>query len=187
MKNYLLAAMLLSPFLSSAQSVTEVPSLGKGTIQIGLVESVGFNNKSGGFIRTTPYIQYFLSDKWAIQLEGRYDFYGPTSNEVDRYLGAGLTTRYYFLNTKKLSLYGQLGYFYGVRPYYTYEKVALGPAITGLDTKTTYPTQGMLNLGVGAQYSISPRWSINAQVEKNFNKDGNAGWNGTLGVGFRIK
>lgn len=187
MKNYLLAAMLLSPLLSSAQSVTEVPSLSKGTIQIGLVESVGYNNKSGGFIRTSPYAQYFLRDKWAIQVEGRYDFYGPTSNEVDMYLGAGLTTRYYFLNTKKLSLYGQIGYFYGVRPNYTFEKVALGPAITGLETKTTYLTQGMLNLGAGAQYRISPRWSLNAQVEKNFNKDRKAGWNGTLGVGFRIK
>jgi hypothetical protein len=187
MKKCLFTAILVLPFWCSAQSVSEVPLPRDEKIRIGIGQSVGYNNKSGGFLRTTPYAQYALDHKWAFRLEGRYDFYGPSSNDVDMYLGAGLFTRYQFIDTKKWSLYGQVGYFYGVRPSTTYEKVALGPAIDGFERNTVYPAQGMLSLGAGAERKISPRWSINARVEKNFNQNRNAGWNGTIGVDFKIK
>ncbi|MFB9293718.1 autotransporter outer membrane beta-barrel domain-containing protein [Persicitalea jodogahamensis] len=187
MKNYLLAVTLLLPLGVLAQTSIETSNPTQGRIQIGIVESVGYNNKSGGFIRTNPYAQYFIKDNWAIRLEGRHDFYGPVG--VDGYLGAGLSTRFNFLQTNRWLLYGQAGYFYGQYRGFDYKKVAIavGPIIDGLERIPTYSNQGMLSVGVGAQYKIGSRWSINAQVEKNFTKHRSNEFNATLGVGFKIK
>ncbi|MBC3785323.1 porin family protein [Spirosoma utsteinense] len=188
MKNYLLMLSLLFPVYSWAQSRVETPWLNQGQVQVGVGVGAGWGDDVGGYLRATPYAQYFLKDGWALRLEGRYNYNGPDGNQ---YAGAGLLTQYHFLRTKRLSVFGQAGYFYGKADYGLYRTVDLTPTSGRLERYREQFNYGMFNLGVGAQYQLGSRWSINALAEKNVGRKigrfGADSFNTTLGIGFRIK
>ncbi|GAB3256309.1 hypothetical protein GCM10027347_18040 [Larkinella harenae] len=187
MKHYLLVAGLLLPLISQAQATTQ-PDLAQGQVQVGLGVGAGWGNSVGGYLRATPYAQYFLKEGWALRLEGRYNYNG---SDGDNYLGAGLMTQYHFLRTNRFSLYGQAGYFYGRTNYGLYRFVEESPTISRLERYRAELNYGMVNVGLGGQYQLSRRWSINALAEKHFGQQVNRfpadGYSVNLGVGFRIK
>ncbi|WP_247235267.1 hypothetical protein [Telluribacter sp. SYSU D00476] len=176
MKNYLLLVALLLPIYNWAQSPAEAQWAEKGQRQIGIRTGAGVNTRTG-FLRATPYGNYFLTERWALRAEGRYELYGPNGSW---YMGAGLATRYHFLKIYGFSMYAQAGYFYG------FEKERKREFLFSWSKMITERyNYGMLNLGVGAQYRLGSRWFINGQVEKNISRFDNS--NVTLGVGFRIR
>jgi hypothetical protein len=188
MKKYVIWAALLFPMAGWSQSTVKTPWLERGQVQVGLGASAGYGNWTGGYLRATPYAQYFLKDNWAIRLEGRYNYNGPGGNQ---YIGAGLLTQYHFLRTTKLSMFGQAGYFQGQTSYGQYRSIEESPNVSRLERYRNRLNYGMLNVGLGAQYQISNRWSINALAEKNFGERVSRfpadGHNFNLGIGFRIK
>jgi hypothetical protein len=188
MKNYLLVVSLLFPVCSWAQSGIEIPRLKQGQVQVGVGVGAGWGSNVGGFLRATPYAQYFLKDGWALRAEGRYNYNGPGG---DQYIGAGLATQYHFLRTTRFSAFAQAGYFYGKADYGLYRTVDITPTSGRLERYREQFNYGMFNLGLGVQYQLGSRWSINALAEKNMGqKVGRIGadsYNTTLGIGFRIK
>jgi len=190
MKNYFLLASLLLPACSWAQSAVETTWLSQGQVQVGVGIGVGagIGGSVKGYLRGTTYAQYFLKDGWALRAEGRYNYNGPDGNQ---YAGAGLLTQYHFLRTNRFSAFAQLGYFYGKADYSLYRMVDETPTSGRLERYREQFNYGMLNLGLGAQYQLGSRWSINALVEKNFGQKvgrfGADNYDATLGVGFRIK
>lgn len=188
MKNYLLLVSLLFPVCSWAQLEVETPWLNQGQVQVGVGVGTGWGSTVGGYLRATPYAQYFLKDGWALRAEGRYNYNGPDGNQ---YVGAGLTTQYHFLRTKRFSAFAQVGYFYGKADYGLYRMVDQTPTSGRLERYREQFNYGMFNLGLGAQYRLGSRWSINALAEKNTGQKvgrfGADSYNSTLGIGFRIK
>ncbi|MCC5613450.1 transporter [Nostoc sp. CHAB 5834] len=165
-----------------------MPRLKQGQVQVGIGVGAGWGDDVGGFLRATPYTQYFLRDGWALRLEGRYNYNGPDGNQ---YAGAGLLTQYHFLRAKRLSVFGQAGYFYGKADYNRYDFIEEAPASYRLVSYREQFRYGMFNVGIGAQYQLGSRWSINALAEKNIGRKidrfGADGYNTTIGIGFRIK
>lgn len=190
MKTYLLLVIFLIPVYGRAQSSISMSGLDQGQLQIGVGVGAGSGSSvgGGGYVRATPYAQYFLKDGLALRLEGRYTNNGRDGN---RYLGAGLSTQYHFLRTKRFSAYAQAGYFYGRSDYRLYRILDQTPTSAQLERYREHFNYGMLNTALGAQYQLGPRWSIIALVEKNFGQEvGRIGadrHNFTLGVNFRIK
>ncbi|GAB3507428.1 hypothetical protein GCM10027341_41990 [Spirosoma knui] len=188
MKNYFLLASLLFPASSWAQSALETPWFNQGQVQVGIGVGAGWGDRVGGYLRATPYTQYFLKNGWALRVEGRYNYNGP---EGSQYVGAGLLTQYHFLKTNKFSAFGQLGYFYGKANYGYYQAIETSPTSSSLVRRRGELNYGMLNLGLGAQYQLGARWSINALAEKNMGDHigrlGADSFNTTVGIGFRLK
>ncbi len=190
MKTYLLLVSLLIPVCGRAQSPMKTTGLDQGQFQIGVGVGAGWGSSvgGGGYIRATPYTQYFLKDGLALRLEGRYTNNGHDGN---RYLGAGLSTQYHFLRTSRLSVFAQAGYFYGRSDYRLYRIVDQTSTSAQLEKYREHFNYGMLNTALGAQYRLGPRWSITALAEKNFGQEvGRIGadkHNFTLGINFRIK
>lgn len=188
MKNYLLIISLLFPVCSWAQSGIETPWLNQGQVQVGVGIGAGWGDDVGGYLRATPYAQYFLKDGWALRLEGRYNYNGPDGNQ---YAGAGLLTQYHFLHTKRLSVFGQAGYFYGKADYNQFNFIEETPGSYRMANYREQFRYGMFTIGVGAQYQLGSRWSINTLAEKNvggkIGRFGADSFNTTLGIGFRIK
>ena len=188
MKNYLLLVSLLYPFCGWAQSTVETPWLSQGQVQVGVGVGAGWGSDIGGYLRAAPYAQYLLKNNWAVRLEGRYNYNGPGG---DRYAGVGLTTQYHFLRTKRLSVFAQAGYFYGKTDYGLYRSIVETPTSFRFERYREQFNYGMFNVGIGAQYQLGSRWSINALAEKNMGQKvgrfGADNYNTTLGIGFRIK
>lgn len=185
MKNYaVFVVFVLSPFCSWAQSTVSTPWLDQGQFQLGVGVGAGRGGNTGGYIRASPYAQYFIKNGLALRLEGRYNYNGPDGNQ---YAGAGLLGQYHVVRTNRFSAYLQAGYFYGQANYGFY--VSNDPY--SLFRSRQQYNYGMLNLGVGAQYRLGNRWSVNALVERNVGQRvGSYGAdkdNLTLGIGFRIK
>ncbi len=188
MKYFLMVAGLFLFIHSQAQTKQETPWLNQGQLQVGVGLGAGWGSGVGGYVRATPYAQYFLKNQWNLRLEGRYNYNGPDGSQ---YIGAGLLTQYHFLKTNKLSVFGQLGYFYGKANYGYYQSIENTPTSSTLVRRRGELSYGMLNLGLGAQYQLESRWSINALVEKNMGEQigrlGADSFNTTIGIGFRIK
>lgn len=188
MKYLLIVTGLLFFSNSQAQTSSENPWLNQGQLQIGVGVGAGWGNQVRGYLRATPYAQYFLRDRWNLRVEGRYNYNGPGG---DQYIGAGLLTQYHFLRTSKLSVFGQAGYFYGKADYGLYRSITDTPTSSQLESYREQFNYGMLNIGLGTQYQLTPRWSVNALVEKNIGAQtgrfGADSFNATIGVGFRLK
>ncbi len=190
MKQYMIALGILFPILSWAQSNQDEQSpLSQGQVHIGVGVGAGFGNKTGGYLRATPYANYFIKNGLALRLEGRFNYNGPGGNH---YTGLGIGTQYHFLRTNRFSAFAQAGYFYGRANYGQYQFADINSPTYQVDRYRRYQfNYGMLNVGVGAQYQLGSRWSVNALVERNFGqKVGRWGadrQNATIGVGFRIK
>ena len=189
MKNFVILIILLFPLVSSAQTSEKSPWLKKGEIQVGVGIGTGFGGYSGNASRIAPFIQYFIRDRWAIRLEGQYDEYNRGRYPGDgfkrpQYFGLGLATQYHFLKTDRLSLYGQAGYSIGqyradIPEYFDPNSYAVR------EVRANY---NRFSLGLGAQYRLSDRWLISAQIERRETtrfKGGSFGVN--VGVAFRIK
>ncbi len=191
MKNFALLVVSLFPYFSLAQNSDQSPWLEKGEIQVG----VGFGSSFGGYTglsaRTTPYLQYFIKDRWAVRLEGQYEAYGfkregYLGEEFKRpqYLGVGVSTQYYFLKTARLSFFGQAGYSHGRYRTNVYDYSNSYPQTI----RTVRSNFDRFSLGVGAQYRLGDRWMINALVERQTTTRFKGGATGvSVGVSFRIK
>ncbi len=188
MKNYaVLIAFVLLPFWSWAQSNENNTWLDQGQVQIGVGVGVGRGGNTGGYIRASPYAQYFIKNGLALRLEGRYNYNGP---DGDKYAGAGLLGQYHVVRTNRFSAYAQAGYFYGNANYSLYRSNPLDVSAQPILYREQV-SYGMFNLGLGAQYRMGNRWSVNALIERNIGQRiGSRGAdkdNLTLGIGFRIK
>jgi hypothetical protein len=187
MKNVaVLIAFVSLPFCGWAQSNENNPWLEQGQFQIGLGVGAGVAQSgwTKAYIRASPYAQYFLKDGLALRLEGRYNYNGSGG---DHYAGVGLLAQYHLIRTNRFSTYLQAGYFYGRANYSAYR---VDDPYSLFRSRQQY-NYGMLNVGLGAQYRVSPRWSINALAEKNLGQRigdyGTDKANLTLGVNFRLK
>ncbi len=150
---------------------------------------MNFGGATGFSARTTPYIQYFIKDRWAVRLEGQYELYefGQRYLREDlkrpQYVGAGVATQYHFLKADRLSVYGQVGYSYGQYRVNIYEAEPTSP------TRTLTTNYGRFSLGAGVQYRLGERWMINALIEQQAISEFNFKGGSTsvqLGVGFRL-
>lgn len=188
MKYFLVVTGLFFFSYSQAQTSDKNPWLNQGQLQVGIGVGAGWGNEVGGYLRATPYAQYFIKDSWNLRVEGRYNYNGPGGNQ---YIGAGLLTQYHFLRTSKLSVFGQAGYFYGKADYGLYRSIEDTPASSRLERYRQQFNYGMLNVGVGAQYQLGSRWTVNALAEKNIGSQvgrfGADNFNATIGIGFRLK
>ncbi|TDB63439.1 OmpW family outer membrane protein [Arundinibacter roseus] len=195
MKNYLILALFLMAGNTFAQSSTPTPWLNKGEIQVGVGFGTGFGDYSGTTVRTRPYIQYFIKDRWAVQLEGQYEVHGLDKQQEylredlkrPQYLGAGIATQYHFLKTNRFSLYGQAGYTYGRYRVYTYD---FSSSSLPFPTRTITTDYGRFSLGAGVQYRLGDRWRIHALVERQAATELKFKGGATsvqVGVSFRIR
>ena len=173
MKRLFLLALALSAVTGSFAQVNRTPDhaadkqpdlLSQGKLHVGLNVNVGYGGSLVGMTgRVVPRLQYFLKDGWSVALEGRYE---TTGNQF-RYVGAGLSTRYYFIRDRRLAVFGQAGATYGQSRYLTYYSSAnpYNPINPGtLHEQKTNALQVLAGLGV--HYRIANRWSLEAVAER---------------------
>ncbi len=192
MKNLVILIVFLLPVCSLAQTSGNSPWLEKGEIQLGVGFGPNFGGYGGASTRTAPYIQYFIRDRWSVRLEGQYESGGFKQErhrdirvEQPQYLGAGLSTQYYFLKSDRLSVYGQAGYSMG-----RYSVFYAGGFFDYLRPRerSLMSNFNRFGLGVGAQYRMGDRWMLNASVERLEAVQSTGGsTSASIGVSFRIK
>lgn len=162
--------------------------LGQGTLNAGVNVSAGYGGYVGLTGRVVPRLQYFLKDGWSVALEGRYE----TSGQQYQYLGAGLSTRYYFVRDRRLALFGQAGATYGQSRYRTYYDPADPYRLYNVNTYQEYKQPAwQVAAGLGVHYRLSNRWSLEGVAERTLTN--NVGlfrnysrWQGSVGVNFRL-
>ena len=189
MKSHAVLLVLLLPLSTLAQSSPETPWLKKGEIQIGVGVGRSWGGYTGFVGRTTPYVQYFIKDRWSVQFEGEYETYQLTKKRDpgvrrSQGIGIGVSTQYYFLKRDRFALYGKVGYRYGKARTNIYDPI--DPSAQPVGTLRSNYTR--VNLGVGAQYRLGERWLLNGLIEQQTNDwFTNSATNVSIGVGFRIK
>jgi hypothetical protein len=188
MKKYLLLLTFSVPLCAVAQSIDDDRQqalLGQGRLNVGVNVSGGYGGYVGTSGHIAPRLQYFLKDGWSIGLEGRYDI---NSGSQTRFVGGGLSTRYYFLRAQRFALFGQFGATYGQSRYYAdsngFNKTGSGSA----QTINTFQT----NAGLGVHYRIGNRWSLEASGERVLTNSSQptldfSPWRANVGLNFRIK
>ncbi|MFD2570146.1 outer membrane protein [Spirosoma soli] len=167
MKRQISLLFALLPLVSLAQTQPKSKQndlLGQGKFSIGLGLGGGTGGSTGTYGRVAPRAQYFVKNGWSVNVEGRHE----TNGKQYSYSGAGLTTRYYVLRTNKVTIFGQAGYFYGRsrNRTYTFELTAAGGTLRVEETNQF----GMANAGIGAQYKVGKRWSLEALHEYNYGR-----------------
>ncbi|GAB3786074.1 hypothetical protein GCM10028818_48850 [Spirosoma horti] len=199
MKRYVLLFGLFLPLLASAQTVFDQHQqdlLGKGHLTVGV--EVGQGYRGGGYPIIThiaPRIQYFILDGWSVAVEGRYlqsNVLRYVPNKADyKFLGGGLSTRYYFLRGKRVAIFAQLGTVYGRNDF--------NPMPPNPYSQSVYSTNWQTNAGLGVHYRISKRWALEAMGSRswlntpllglqgytpdpNFNR-----WQFSVGISYRLK
>lgn len=186
MNRYLLLLSLFLPLFASAQvSLDEKQRdlLGQGRINAGVRVGGGYGGSIGTIGHVAPRIQYFLKDGWSIAVEGRY----IRRSSAFTYMGAGLSTRYYFLRTKRVAVFAQAGATYGKS---TYREVEPGNPYQTLSRLK--PNAWQANAGLGAHYRLGKRWSVEGTLERSqFQKDHTmptfSRWQGNIGINYRLK
>ncbi|MCF2489253.1 hypothetical protein [Dyadobacter sp. CY347] len=192
MKHCILLLAILVSNVAIAQKEAPLSGSEKGEMEAGVMLGVGVGNSLGGYIRATPYTQYFLSNNWVLRLEGRYSTNGLGASQ-DQYAGVGLSSKYYLLRKSKLSVYGQLGYFYGQTAKGMYRNAWQSPPseLLRIERYTARLNYGMVNVGLGADYKLGSKWYIYALGEGNIKSKSSTvptdRYNLNLGIGFRIK
>ena len=185
MNRYLLLLSLLLPLSVFAQVSPDEKQrdlLGQGRVNAGVSIGGGYGGTVGSVGHVTPRIQYFLKDGWSIAVEGRY----IRRSSAFTYMGAGLSTRYYFLRSKRVAVFAQAGATYGK---ITYRLESGNPYQTLLRLK---PNAWQANAGVGAHYRLGKRWSLEGTIERSqFPKDNLtpdfSRWQGNIGINYRLK
>lgn len=188
-KNLLLVAFFL-PLASSAQSIDNdgkqqgLLGAGKTNLGVGIARSYGGNSISFA-TQLTPRLQYFIKDGWSVAVEGELSRNYGTQNKFN---AAGLTTRYYFLRSHRLALFGEAG-------------ASFGRATISVDASDTYgmgarivekATRFQTKVGLGVHYRLSDRWSLEGNATHNSGSRGMADtdfgrWRTGIGVNFRLK
>jgi hypothetical protein len=187
MKKALGLLCLFGPFYGYAQVADDKQQelLGQGRLNVGV--SVG--GGSGGYVGNSghiaPRLQYFLTDGWSVNLEGRYD---NNSGSQTAFYGGGLSTRYYFLRARRIALFGQAGLIYGQQRYYV---DATGFSKRGSGTPVTDNTL-QTNAGLGLHYRIGRRWSLEGDANRVLTNSSRSvvdasPWRVNVGVNFRLK
>lgn len=194
MKRYVLLLSLFLPLFGSAQATLDEHQrdlLGKGHLAVGVSVGQGYKGSRQTTTSFSPRIQYFLADRWSVALEGRY--LKSTSSDFPysfpfSYVGAGLSTRYYFLRGRRLALFAQLGALYGQSKYDRYEPSDPYTTIKGGARNNNWQT----NAGLGAHYRLGKRWSLEATAERSWlpssylTPDFNR-WQASIGLNYRLK
>ncbi len=161
MKRFLIVVGLLLPLHGFSQSSVDRKQqelLGQGKLNVGITVGHSFSGNTGAITQATPRIQYFLTDGWSISAEGRYSKAG----EDFTYVGAGLSTRYYFLRRTRFALFGQVGGTYGKS---TYSKIEPTDPTRPLSSLAANSYQ--VNAGLGTHYRLGKRWSLEFTVERS--------------------
>lgn len=193
MKRCVLLLGLFLPLLGSAQTVPDKHQrdlLGKGHLAVGVSAGQGYKGSRQTTTSFSPRIHYFLADGWSVALEGRY--LKSTSSAFPysfpfSYIGAGLSTRYYFLAGNRLALFAQLGVLYGQSKYDRYEPTDPYTTMNGIHNNNL-----QTNTGVGAHYRLGKRWSLEATAERSWlpssylTPDFNR-WQANIGINYRLK
>ncbi|GAB4052882.1 outer membrane beta-barrel protein [Spirosoma litoris] len=179
---------ILLPLLGFAQMVPNKHQndfLGKGHVHVGFSLGQGYKGSSSTTTYYVPRIQYFLADGWSVALEGRY----LTSNSFYpfTYLGAGLSTRYYFLRGNRFALFAQLGATYGRSKYDKYDPIDPFASMNGIRNNNW-----QTNAGLGAHYRLGKRWSLEATAERSWVESSYLTpaynrWQASIGISYRLK
>lgn len=193
MKRCVLLLGLFLPLLGSAQTVPDEHQqdlLGKGHLSIGVSAGQGYQGSRQTTISFTPRVHYFLADGWSIALEGRYlksassnfPFSYPFS-----YVGAGLSTRYYFLRGNRLALFAQLGALYGQSKYDRFEPLDPYATMNGARNKNW-----QTNAGLGVHHRLGKRWSLEATAERSWLPSSSSTpdfsrWQANIGINYWLK
>lgn len=199
MKRCVLLISLFLPLLGFAQVTFDEQQqdlLGKGHVHVGV--NVGQGYRGGGYPTISyisPRIQYFITNGWSIAAEGRFltsNIHHQSGNKPDYKLFAGgLSTRYYFVRTKRLAVFTHVGAVYGQSEFHLRPDAPASPATIS----NTWQTE----VGLGAHYRVNKRWSIevmggrswlnNSTVTSSgflppaeFNR-----WQASIGINYRLK
>lgn len=203
MKRLLLPFLFLVPLASYAQTSnsTEPPSLlDKGILNVGLnIGSGGQANDSQTSLHFSPRLQYFVANRWAFALDGRYE---QKKSSRDRFIGAGLSTRVYFLNARRLAIFGQAGAVVGQsRDYYTNDWGWCGvgrPNDYQPERNHSNSVDLQAAASTGVRYSLCKRLSLEASVERVLfdSRSGDSrgcsytitgAWRAGVGVNYRLR
>lgn len=161
--------------------------LSQGTLHVGVNGNVGYGGFMGLTGRVVPRLQYFLKDGWSVALEGRYS----TSGTQYQYVGAGLSTRYYFIRDRRLAVFGQAGATYGQSRYRTYQYDPLADPIISPTWREQTVRAWQVTAGLGVHYRVAKRWSLEGVMERALTNNIGAfrdysRWQGSVGVNFRL-
>lgn len=162
--------------------------LGKGTLSAGVQLSGGYQYSAGLTSRLVPRLHYAVKNGWSVGLEGRYQ----TTGSQSRYVGAGVSTRYYFVRFRQLAVFGQAGATVGQsrnRTYYA-EK-GLDPLLPSGKRSEQKVKVWQGTAGLGAHFRVSNRWALEATAERTLiNSRGplkNYGrWQGSAGATYQL-
>jgi hypothetical protein len=135
------------------------------------------NSSETSYIRVTPGFGYFFIDKLVGGAELQFIFVDPGKNFSSQNYSFGPYLRYYFLKpAKKVNLFSQVGYDFGVGK-------------NGLDTKTNTSGYSLkagtvlfFNNSVGIEFSLNYKNS----VSKHNNETENTNNQFFAGIGFQI-
>ncbi len=191
---YCLAALLSLATTTHAQTSNDKQEdlLGQGTIHVGVNVGGGYGGYLGVVKRVVPRFQYFLKDGWSVSVEGRSETIGLRAQSIIspvNYLGAGLSTRYYFIRDRRLALFGQAGLTYGQSTFRRFDP--LNPfSWSAMQKEHTRTWQA--SLGLGVHYRLSNRWSLEGVAEHtltnfiDFNTTNYSRWQGSIGLNYRL-
>lgn len=138
-------------------SLSSLAQLEKNTIFVGgfvqprglnPLTSFHFSNFGGGI---TPTAGFMLSQKWALGLEFNYQTYGPKTNRYYQSTYLAGFARYYFVNEKRVAMYGNLSVGYKQDEY----------LLNNIKYKYSFlPTK----IGLGASYFMNKNLSLDMQT-----------------------
>ncbi|GAB3957225.1 hypothetical protein GCM10028805_49320 [Spirosoma harenae] len=194
MKRCVVLLSLFFPLLGSAQTVFDEHQrdlLDKGHVAVGISAGQGYSGSRQTTTSFSPRLHYFLADGWSVALEGRY--LQSTSSEFPysfpfRYVGAGLSTRYYFLRGNRFALFAQVSAVYGQSTYDRYEPADPYTTMKGGARNTNWQT----NAGLGAHYRLAKRWSVEATAERSWLPSSYltpdfSRWQASIGLNYQLK
>lgn len=100
-----------------------------------------------------PSATYLWRDRWSVGLDGRFQ---ANAQQPVR-IGLGISTRYYLLKTKKIAVFGQVGYFLGQPVARQYSFNNSDPAHPTLTRYESRPIDGTVVVGIGLRYRFGKR------------------------------
>ncbi len=192
------------PLIGRAQTTASQPANqpfgGKGTLSVGIGFGGGQQaNDLTNSLHISPRIQYFVADRWSLSLDGRYEKKWQSFNH---FLDGGLSTRYYFLQARRLGAYGQARATLGQTRDHDFYWGWCGVGLPDDYQSTRYHSKRLdiqAAVGTGLQYNVCGRLSLEAGVERvlldtrlgygyDLSNDGlNGAWRGNIGVNYRLR
>ncbi len=178
----------------------ERTGLHKGNLVAGLSFGSGQQaNDRETSLNFTPRLQYFVANHWSIALDGRYE---QKKDSYNRYLGAGLSTRYYTLRAHRLSLFGQASATLGQTRDHDFFWGWCGTGLPSDYQSTRYHSKRLdlqTALSAGTQYALGKRLSMEASIERVLfdTRTGdaydlscgtiNGAWRANVGINYRLR